>query len=282
MEAYLEITRADGSTERHLLSGKSMTVGSSARATIVLPDAVSLEPEHLMVQARLEGCWVSVASTAANPTKHRGAPFAQGIVPWGDEIEVGGLTLRVLDRLPRHEGDARVSPVIWLALVLVPLSIWLLWRAGPEEGLRRPVKAPTLFEANETSCPAQGAQLQKRAEDSELAALAKAERYPFDANDGVVAVRLFDVAVACSQALGTDPARVRRLRAERDRIQTRVESDYRAHQLRLERMLRDRSWTEALSEARALQRFVVGSKGVYSDWLIVLERNLRALEETEK
>ena len=61
MEAYVEVIREDGSLERHRIEKDQITVGKSPTAGVPIPDGRDLEPEHLLIAPRGEGCDASLA-----------------------------------------------------------------------------------------------------------------------------------------------------------------------------------------------------------------------------
>ena len=107
MEAYVEIIREDGTLERTRIEGDQITVGRSPTAGVPLPDARDLEPEHLLIAPRGEGCWVAVAQGAKVTAKVRGQPFQHGMVAWGSEIEIGGLRLQGSQQPPPGENKGQ-------------------------------------------------------------------------------------------------------------------------------------------------------------------------------
>ncbi len=59
MDAWVEIVREDGTLERQRLEGERVTLGRSPAANVPIPDARDLEPEHLMIAPRSDGCWAT-------------------------------------------------------------------------------------------------------------------------------------------------------------------------------------------------------------------------------
>ena len=108
--------------------------------------------------------------------------------------------------------------------------------------------------------------------------LAKSERYPFDAADGLDSVALYDTAYICYQSLGQTASAQEMLR-ERDYMRHRIQEDYDTHRLRLTRGLELERYEDALLEARALLAMVRerGTDHPYVQWLIRMERQLQLL-----
>ncbi|HJL19175.1 MAG TPA: FHA domain-containing protein [Sandaracinaceae bacterium LLY-WYZ-13_1] len=279
MDAWLEIIREDGTLERQRLEGERVTVGRSPSAGVPLPDARDLEPEHLMIAPRGDGCWVAVAQGAQVPAYVGGEPFQHGMLAWGTEIRIAGLRLKVTDQLPKEkktEGEAPVSkPVLIAFFLIVPIVGWLLL-SEPSTGIDMEPAAPppTLFEET-FSCPTSGGTARHRADQDAEAAIAKSERYPFSAQDGVQAVRLYGRAAACYRAVGaSEPAGL--MEREGDLMKRRIEEDYRTHRLRLERALEQGRLPDALLETRALVELLRHREAdPYLAWLRQLARQLQ-------
>lgn len=282
MEAWVEITRPDGTMERHRIEGEQVTVGRSPTAGIPLVNADDLEPEHLLVAPRPDGCWVSVAE-GASPATSRGRAVRAEVVPWGTELTVGSVELRVTDRPTptRRASTGGVSwPVIIAAFIGLPLAGWLLLSDPVTEvPLEAGVPPPELFAA-EASCDQGGSSALHLAREAAEAASHRSERYPFDAQDGVAAVKLWGEAGACYDAAGrADDAR--RVERERRAMAQRLEEDYRTHRLRLERALEKERWDDALRESRALLSLTDHLQGdAYVTWLTLLERRLQLIVDS--
>ena len=279
MDSWLEIIREDGTLERQRIAADQVTVGRAPSAGIPVPDARSLEPEHLLLAPRGELCWVAVAQGAATPAKVSGELFSQGMLPWGSELEVGNLRLRITDQLPEEKkepGQRQVSPpVLIAAVVALPLIGWLLF-SEDDAGIDATPTAPppAVFEA-EANCPSSGGNTRHRADLEAEAAIAKSERYPFNSQDGVQAVNRYRRAEACYRDLGlTEQAEA--MAHEGERMERRIEEDYQTHRLRLERALEQGRLADALLETRALRQLLQHKPiDPYVRWLEQLERQLR-------
>lgn len=279
MDCWIEIIREDGTLERQHIEGERVTLGRSPSAGVPIPDARDLEPEHLMIAPRADGCWVAVAQGARAGATVRGQPFEHGMVAWGAEIEVGNLKLRVTDRLPKEKkdpGEKQVSaPVMIAFFVLVPLVGWmLLGDEGADIDTNPAAPPPELFE-DAVACPTSGGNTRHHADRDAEAAIAKSERYPFSSQDGVDAVRLYMRSRSCYSALGQTEA-ASAMEQEADLMRRRVEEDYRHHQLRLQRSLEQGRLPDALLEARALIELVRHRRDdPYLAWLRQLSRQLQ-------
>jgi hypothetical protein len=274
------VSRPDGSTERHRIEGEQVTIGRSPTAGIPLVNCDDLQPEHLLVAPRPDGCWVAVAKGATPPVLVAGRPISGEIVRWGTEINVGTTTITLSDKLvdkKAKDGKQVGSPIMILMFVAVPLAGWLLL-AGPDGDLPDAPGGPPppLFDEI-TACPDRGAAGLHRAQESAEAASHRSERYPFDAQDGVQAVQLYATASACYQAAGR-ASDATRLRREHDVLARRLEEDYRTHRLRLERALEFQHFEDALVEAKELNSLLRHRQGdPYAQWLELLERRLQLI-----
>jgi hypothetical protein len=286
MEAYVEVIREDGTLERTRIEGEQITVGRSPTAGVPLPDARDLEPEHLLIAPRGEGCWVAIAQGAKIGAKVRGQPFQHGMVEWGSEIEIGGLRFKVTDKPPQEAGKPKqtTSPVVIIAGVLgAVVVIWSL-QGDDAVGLETEAPEPYALFADLTACPAPpGTPPMTRATQAAEEALAKSERYPFDPADGLDSVVLYDTAFVCFQAQGASvPAQ--EMQRERDYMRHRIQEDYDTHRLRMTRALELERYDDALLEDRALLALVrergEAAQSPYVAWLVRMERQLQLLTAT--
>lgn len=283
MEAYVEIVREDGTLERHRIEGDQITVGKSPTAGVPIPDGRDLEPEHLLIAPRGEGCWIAVAQGAKIVAKVRGEAFQHGMVTWGTEIELGSVKVKVTDSLPKESktGEQKTSPVVLIGgVVAVGILAWTLLSDPGGHGLETeaPAEQLVLFDP-EVPCPASGASALYNADEDAEAALAKSERYPFDASDGVESVTLYRRSQSCYTTVGqTDAAS--RMRAEGDWMQRRIEEDFTTHRLRLTRAMEQERWPDALLETRALIALTRHRDHPYVQWLMRNERRLQLLVDT--
>lgn len=283
MEAYVEIVREDGTLERHRIEGDQITVGKSPTAGVPIPDGRDLEPEHLLIAPRGEGCWVAVAQGAKTPARVRGEPFQHGMVAWNTEIELGSIKVKVADTLPKEAktGEGKTSPIVLVGgVVAVGILAWTLLSDPGGHGIE--TEAPSeelhLFDP-EVPCPAVGESALYSADRDAEAALAKSERYPFDAGDGVESVLLYRRSAACYAAIGQADAAAR-MNAEGEWMAHRIEEDFTTHKLRLTRAMEQERWPDALLETRALLALTRHREHPYVQWLTRNERRLQLLVDS--
>jgi hypothetical protein len=279
MDGYLEIIRADGKVEQHPLLYTRVTVGRSIDASIPLPDVPELEPLHLLLAPRDDGCWVSSAKGARTKTMWQGRIFENGLVPWGSELDAGSVTFR----LTTHQPTGR-SRREWVKLLrkitMLGVCAWLLWGllGRSNEPMHSGAKPPPLFpeQSQVGTCPESDSKAAGHAGDALEAARAKAETYSFKPFDGVQAVRLYDLAVACFQAAGkTNTDEGAEARHERARLRKRVEDDYRLRCLRVENSIKYERWEEALAASLIVADMLRDRDGAYPQWLAQAQRALQ-------
>lgn len=282
MPAYVEILHADGTAERHTLDG-DLVVGRQPRSGVAIPYASELEAEHVLLSPRDEGCWLGPAEWARTPVVVNGQRFSGGLVPWGTDVNIGSVWLRVgWDRealataaaAPEGDKSSVSTPTLLLSIAMVGAAGWLFLSEG-DPGLPGMTTAqpPTLF-SEAPSCPEESPSAAlPRAREAADAAFAKSERYPFAAQDGIDAVNLYALAGSCFDAAGRD-ADAERMRTQRSTLEARIEEDYRTHRLKLERALQYRRTRQALIETRELLALVRHLDDPYTTWLSTMERHL--------
>jgi hypothetical protein len=281
MSAYVEITHRNGSTERHPLAGERVILGRQPSSDgIRTPQALELEHEHLLLVPRAEGCWLSVAQGARTPAVVEGHRLDSGMVAWGTEVSLGSLWLKLVDA-PAVKRSTVGAPTMVLALVLVGAAGWLFLSAGEDElpGMTS-LEPPGLFAAP-AACPEpEPAAAEARAREAADAAVARSQRYPFAAQDGIGAVELYGLAASCFATAGRDRD-AEQMSGQRARLVGRIEEDYRTHRLRLERAIQYRRTRQALIQTRELLDLVRHTDHPYTSWLQNLERHLALATESK-
>ncbi len=239
--AFVEVSMPDGSVERFPIEGSQVTLGKSGEASISIPSAVELELEHLLLAPRgKEGCWVSSSQGALTPTMRKGKPFTSGIVPWGGELVVGRLKVKVTNKQPKAKRESQLSPiVVFGGLGILASTAWIfLQEQGGSIRAQTPVEPPVLFTEERAGCP-ESADPAAEARGLEYRADRKADRYHYDRQDGVQAVDLYGQAEDCLRHVGTPEAvsRAGKLEVERVRLEQQLTADVAMLRLRLERAL---------------------------------------------
>lgn len=277
MEAYVIITREDGSAERFPIEADQVTIGKSGTAGIALPEFHELELEHLLVAPRKEGCWVSTSEGALTPTLHKGKPFGSGMLPWGSELSIGRLHIRLTDRRARspisnEEGGARTRVLLLAAVAIASYAGYVFLLPKPV-GLPSDagIEPPALF-AESYACPRNG-DAGANALDAEYRAFSHADRYAFDPADGVRAVELFGEAKTCWSSAG-QADRARRAGEFQAELVQEVDTQYATARLTLARAISGERWdlaTEATERLQALTKHL-DEEDPYVNWLSRVHR----------
>lgn len=277
MQRFLEITTEAEDPRMVPLTG-TMVVGSSANADLTIEGCDELASEHLSIEPSDVGCRVSLLRDAVTPILVDGMHHADGVLPWGAEILVGRVRIRLLRE--EKTAAARPSLVLLLTPVVLGLALWMLSTSDGPDAIPEAPPAPEIFAELPTRCDEGGTPSHHRAERNEAAADARRQRYPFDARDGVAAVRLYTGSGFCYAGAGysEEAASVGRRATQ---LRQRVEGDYDTARFRLGRALSNEDRGTAISEARLLLALLEGRDDPYVEWLILIERRLRLAEARE-
>jgi hypothetical protein len=293
MERYVEIIHPNGAKERHSLARERVVLGRQPREGIPIPYAMELEYEHLLLVPRRDGCWLSIAEGARTPALVNGQRLDNGLVAWGSEINLGPLWFKVVDEpSPRASGSipapgaAAPGSKVSLSTVLVSASLiafagWL-FLTPEDDGIpgMTSVAPPPLFAAP-PACPEKdAAAAAPRAQEAADAALAKSQRYPFAAQDGVGAVELYNLAASCFTVAGKD-GDADQARQAGAALEERIQEDYRTHRLKLERAIQYKRTRQALIETQKLLDLVRHLDHPYTTWLRNMERHLQLKVESK-
>jgi hypothetical protein len=256
-------------------------MGRADEADLSVPEAEELEPIHLLIMPRADGVWVSAARECRTRVTIDGKPFENGLVPRGTEIDIGSVTVHLLDPKVARKGGkgGELAMQVGIIAVCVAIAVPLLMKRS-EPGLAMPnTPAPALFDPAETAaCPSK--------EPGVAASLvadgyAKMVRYPYDAQDGVAAVALFDQARACMKGAGTT-AGLERVDALRTRLATQMEDEYRVRRLQLAVVLANEKWDDALAEIKYLGSLLTHRPGPYVDSLRLMRQRVQLRIDQKK
>ncbi len=89
MEAYLEVFRSDGDSERVELVGDRLTIGRGEANDVILPDDPTVSRRHAVFE-RLAAGWCVSDLDSLNGTLVNGGALGQARPLYsGDEIQVG-------------------------------------------------------------------------------------------------------------------------------------------------------------------------------------------------
>ena len=274
-----QIVGSDGSTAVFSLTDSELILGRSSNVAISLPDESELELEHLLILARgEEGCWVSPAARAATPVYLDGQELRSALVPWGTELHIGSLALRLArsERRRWHWFTPVRSGIVAFALLVFGFVGWSYSQPKAttkiDSGRTRP--HPVLFEAV-NRCPPNG-NAQRTAERAGYVAQSRADRYAYDPRDGIRAVVRFEQAASCYETVGK-AGMAGEMRARAGRLKEIIDADYATERLRLANAIDQRVWSDAV---RATQRLVLLTEHLeehdYVQWLKQIRRQVSA------
>ena len=153
-----------------------------------------------------------------------------------------------------------------LAAVALFLAVqWFREDATLAPGERPIVPHPELFQ-QANACAGRGRALENGRRSEELALL-RADRYPYDARDGVRAVQHYREAESCYLTAGAE-AEAARIHRANPALMARVNTDYAAARLNLANALEQERWLDALSEIRRLLLLTQHvRRNEYVEWL---------------
>jgi len=269
----IELQFVDGRRVTHEFDGEQVTVGSSPDARLTVDGVRELAPQHVLLIPRKTGCWVSAARGVEPRVTCEGRPIDNIEVPWGTELDIGSLTLRVAEpEAVAKSRDASLKSAIRIFGMLV-IAAGLLWFINQQRVQlpEPPAEAPALFDEQGQACGAkQGGEVDKAMELAQ-SALIYFQRYPFDAQEGIRADRYLDEARACFEA-GRSAEQAKGVVEERERIRARLEAEYRTLQVQLTRAIRDEDYGATLRYAVKLHNFLEHRPGKYTDWLSAVIR----------
>jgi len=196
----------------------------------------------------------------------------QALVPWGEDLFLDDVRVSVLEA---NESDRR--KLVSLAVAVAVAAVVAVTFGGSDEARggapANEVPAPSL-DAAEVGCPTSGSAAEARAVEAERLAMAKRERYGFDARDGVLSLPLFQEAAACFRDAGRlqDAQRVSLSLAA---FAQKLGEDYAALRLQLRTARSEKQYAEALRVTRELEALVAARPiDAYSQWLANLHREL--------
>ncbi|MCA9581502.1 MAG: hypothetical protein KC416_06885 [Myxococcales bacterium] len=266
MDARIEVVLDDGSSESYLLEGEQSVLGRALTANIAIPDARDLEPEHFLLKPQFDGCWVGVAQGARTPTLVAGKPFESGLLPWGTEIQVGEMVIVLTGDDPTKGRDNVAKWAIGVAVLGILFGFYVYKTTQDSIGnLTVPQDFPNITPAA-VECRLQGEGARFRAREAMEAALAKSDRYPFDPQDGIEAIRLYTEAASCAKLVG-EAAMVRRAVDLGKRMNDKVQDDYRTHRLALQLAIDGQNIEDAFQRVNILYGLVQHKEGPYKQWL---------------
>src|SRR5688572_9344730 len=140
----VQINWADGQSVERLFDAETLVIGSGPEAQFQVTRAPEVAPAHLLVMPRANGCWVAASREATVPPMYAGKKFDNGVVPWGAEIDIGSVTVRIMK--PTAGGQSSGLRMVLMASVAAVVC-YLLLAEDSEELPRATAPPPQLFEA---------------------------------------------------------------------------------------------------------------------------------------
>lgn len=282
------IRDAAGSVRELGVDSDVARVGSSAHCEIRLP-AEQAAAEQLRVEARAGGVFAAVRSLTP-ATLLNGVPFTQGRLLPESVLQIGGFQLSVTAAslgLRAHAKPAREvsrSRLVYaLAAVGFPLGVWVLVMTEPRaEATVAAVAPPALFLDQPSPCRenAPGPAL-SLAEAELLRAETARERAPFDAEQGVNAVALYERAAACFR-VAEQVEEATHATAAAQELKRKMNQEFHLHQVRLAWARETEHFLEARREVGLLLSFVGNRGGEYAKFLSALDRQLELKSSVRK
>jgi hypothetical protein len=270
----------NGRVEQIVVDASSVLIGSGAHCDVRLP------PEHAAVEhvtLSLVGGAVHAHARSLDPYPTiNGAGFLRTPVLPDAVLGVGPVQIRATvihvadQKLVIHKRAEGMSPLTYVLVAIgLPIGIYLVVAGGPPDLTQSPPGSPPpLWEAPITTCPQNGRDAAFAIGIDKLnIALAKRERRPFHVEDGVAAVPLFETAAACFGVARQLEAAADAARSAQE-LRSKVNDDYRAHQVRLEHALTVKDWAGAQKEVKVLRALTDGRQAGYVEWLSNLARRL--------
>jgi hypothetical protein len=278
----LQIIQSSGEQRSYPLSKSEVTVGSDPRADICLVGEAKLLPQHILIAARADQCWISTAS-GAPLWDQEGQAVEGAYVPWGTQLSLGNCQFTFQRSENKEEVQVsgnpkeaaadkpdeatRPSPLILMLLVSALAFAGIQLLHGPESSAGvMPPDAPELFESKQ-ECTSKNAL--HRAALAEEEAFARSERSVFEKQDGISAVQLFEEAEACyRQAKQKSDADA--LRTHGNQLRQALEEEYKLLRMRLSRALNEGDRELATLQLRRLLDLLRHRAG--TDYVLALRR----------
>lgn len=273
----IQITWADGRSVERLFESSTIVIGSGPQAEFQVTQVPEVAEAHLLVMPRADGCWVATAREAKVPPMYAGKAFDNGMLPWGAEIDIGSITVRIL-----KPGATSRTSVTRLALMgcVAAYAAYSLLATDSKALPQAEAPPPPLFDPLSGDCPEAGRAL-PRATEALAEADARESRYLWDRAEGIAAVGQLRIAELCAQRAGNKKV-VNAAHVQRMTMEQRLESDFRALRISLERAIKRDDLKTIAASTYQLRRLLGHRPGPYLYWLSELQRKAQEkLSETE-
>jgi hypothetical protein len=284
MKCWVDVLVPGRHVERFRLPELGATLGCGRQADIRVQGVPGILSVHLSLRPSQEGCVVELEPTAHEPFAYQGMPSRGCVAAWGQDLFIGSMRLTVVGD-GRAAGMAKQSPVLWVALVAVPLLVAMAFFSPEKRGGE---------DANQSEAPALFGQMPACSESREGAvgrglvaeqlALSKHERGVFELKDSVDAVELMREAAACYALGDNQGASDRALDRSEDWIAD-LQFGYKRALLDLEISKRAGAGKQALDAIKRLQVMLSradSAAGSYKQQLSQLRLSVIAALEEER
>jgi hypothetical protein len=276
----IDIRYANGERESAHVEGERALIGSASFCDVRLPmDQAAYE--HVLIEVH-GGTLRAEAKVDSPAATINGMPFAASALAPDAVLGLGNVRLFVSfipDALDgpqmksKNKDDANAAIRVIGLVVFAAAAYWLL--ADQNSSIDpAPATAIQLFADTQVGCPqAQPEAAFALAQEKLSQAEGKRERLPFDVRQGVSAVPLYDLAIACFKAANrTDEAKD--AEAGRDSLKRSMSDDFRARRLRLEHVLAVQDYELAKKDVVVLQDMTEDKHGDYVEWLASVRKRL--------
>ena len=277
----LQVFRGTKPAELLVIRHNRVLIGNGAHCDIRLDDAGAAR-EH--AELEIEGDHVIArALNYQSPPLLNGAPLV-GASKLEQSAELSIIDTRIVVTMVREVSkNQKRSPMrraltaigIASALLFIPVAVYAAFNQSGDEPIGPPPPPAALWEGGITTACKFDAPDQASHFGTQQRALADVnrERYPFDIQDGISAVRSYEMAMVCHRRAGrTDDAQLDEELATESRAI--VDSDYFAHRIRLEHAIESDDARAAYLEVKILRKLTSNLHGPYIDWLTYVERRL--------
>jgi hypothetical protein len=261
MRYFLEIDAPQRVTQRFALPESVVQLGAGPASELRfegLPSAL------LSIEARVDGAFVRLSAGHTQSLVTNGAVSHEALVAWGSDAFVDGLRLAFIAEAEPKRGT---SP--WLILALGAAVAWLGWQGADTKAEQRAeTMESVVLKPAQATCPESSLHgARTAAQRAEQAALARQQRYSFDASEGIKAAGSFRLAEACFGGAGDAVAQAR-VAARREALERTLASDEVSLRLRLDLALDHERWQDARIVVSKLDELVapLGATG-YRAWL---------------
>ncbi len=269
MGYFVEVYESRGPGERHELQLGERTIGGDPGDTVRLSARNIAGPRALKLTLSPGGLLV-VSRDSAAKFVWDGQALGRASLEWGSEVYLGQTRLVFVKVDPKETKRSPLVPVA--ALCAMAVTVALIGGLNREDfSTSTGPQPPALTQGESESCDTNDKEAAgHQAIDNLLLAEAKGERYPFERQDGLEALRRYRKAAACFSTAGLSQQSAQAEMAK-SRWELRLQGDLRDLRLRLDLALRAKDWPEALRTIRAIEsmtwRGAASSEGEYAKWL---------------